>query len=460
MILSQEKNVNSHSCLAIVLAAGEGKRMVSSTPKVLHKIAGLEMVCHLLKTLTKAGCDKIALVVGGQAEAIEQRALDFEPRLEIFHQSKPLGTAHAALAAGAALKDAQDKDVLIVFADTPLLEPDALLKMRRLLMQGADLVVSGFYPPNPTGYGRLIEEGENLLAVIEEKDATPAQRALTFCNGGVMALRGIHALALLEKVDNHNAAGEYYLPDIVAIANAQGLRVCAAEIGMDNVLGVNTRAELAAAEALWQRRKRQEVMAAGVTLIAPETVYFAHDSDIGADVVIEPHVFFGANVQVARGSRIHAFSHIEGAKIGENAEIGPFARLRPGTHLHEAVKIGNFCEVKQTIVAQGTKINHLSYIGNADIGAGVNIGAGTITCNYDGVHKWQTTIGAGAFIGSNSALVAPLTIGSRAYIASGSVITQDVEPQALAFGRARQINKPERAAMLRRSDSGDTDKAS
>jgi len=440
----------SQSCLAVVLAAGEGTRMASSTPKVLHKVAGLEMVCHVLAACNGANCDRIALVVNPQGEAIEQVIRVFVPQIEIFHQDRPLGTAHAALAARVALAAAQGGDVLIVFGDTPLLQPQSLMKMRAALAQGADLAVGGFQAQDPTGYGRLIERQGQLVAIIEEKEATAAQRTLNFCNGGVMALRGQHALTLLDKVGNENATGEYYLPDIVAIACDQGLSVRAVEIDGGDVLGVNTRAQLAAAEALWQQRKRLEVMTQGVSLIAPQSVYFAYDSDIGSDVIIEPNVIFGPGVKIGRGSCIRAFSHIEGAVIGENAEIGPFARLRPGTKLEQAVKIGNFCEVKQAHIGQMSKINHLSYIGDARIGASVNIGAGTITCNYDGINKWQTKIDAGVFIGSNSALVAPVHIGVGAYIASGSVIVEDVAPQALAFGRARQVNKPERAQELRR----------
>jgi len=474
----------TQSCLAVVLAAGEGKRMLSARPKVLHKIAGLEMVCHVMLALSQAGCDQMALVVGRYAEEITKSTQNFAPTCEIYsesggkptrlnvkktndnkksvycdvsgfekitvyHQDQPLGTAHAALAARAALEDNQDADVLIVFGDTPLLEPPALARMREELAQGADVVVSGFYPENPTGYGRLIEKAGHVVAIIEEKDATPQQRKLNFCNGGVMALRGRHAVQLLEQVDNNNAAGEYYLPDIVAHAYNQGLKVHAVEVGMDTVMGVNSRADLAMAEDLWQQRKRQDVMAQGVTLIAPQTVYFAYDSDIASDVIIEPHVFFGPGVKVEQAAYIRAFSHIEGTQIGAYAQVGPFARLRPGTFLDERVKVGNFCEIKQAKVAQGAKINHLSYIGDAEVGVGVNIGAGTITCNYDGLNKFSTVIGQGAFVGSNSALIAPVTIGEGAYIASGSVITQDVEPQALAFGRARQINKPERARELR-----------
>jgi len=444
----------SQSCLAVVLAAGEGTRMRSSTHKVLHKIAGLEMLCHVLATVQQAGCDQIALIVGKKGQKIENTARAFAKNIDIFIQENPLGTAHAVLAARESLVK-KPQDVLIVFGDTPLLEKHNLIRLRTALAEGADLVVSGFYPENPTGYGRLIVEEGQLQAIIEEKDATMSQRGINFCNGGVMAVRGVHALTLLEKVGNDNAAGEYYLPDIVAIAHTQQLQVRAVEFEAENVLGINTQAELAIAEDLWQQRKRQAVMAQGVTLIAPQTVYFCHDSEIAPGVVIEPNVIFGTKTQVKSGALIRAFSHIEGAVIGENAEIGPFARLRSGSNLQTGVKIGNFCEIKQANVAAGSKINHLSYIGNAEIGAGVNIGAGTITCNYDGTNKWQTTINNGAFIGSNSALVAPLTIGEGAYIASGSVITQNVAAGDLAFGRARQINKPDGTEKLRRKSIRD-----
>src|SRR5690606_699572 len=304
-------------------------------------------------------------------------------------------------------------------------------------------------PDNPHGYGRLIEQNGKLVAIIEEKETTDEQKQITFCNGGLMAVRGACALELLDAVDNKNAKGEYYLTDIVSLAHGKGLSVEAVEVPIDNVIGINNRAELAEAEAIWQRRTRQEMMLAGVTMIAPETVFFAHDTLIEADVLIEPNVFFGPGVHVAIGAIIHAFSHVEGARIGSHAQIGPFARLRPGADLEEKSKVGNLCAVKNASFVEGEKVNHLTHIGDASIGASSNIGAGSITCNYDGYNKHKTIIGENAFIGSNSSLVAPVKIGSNAYVASGSVVTTDVPDDALALGRARQENKNGRAAILR-----------
>jgi bifunctional UDP-N-acetylglucosamine pyrophosphorylase/glucosamine-1-phosphate N-acetyltransferase len=340
-------------------------------------------------------------------------------------------------------------DILVMFGDTPLIDPRALALAREKLASGHHVVVMGFRADNPAGYGRLIEQDGALVAIREDRDCSEAERRINFCNGGLMAISGAHALDLLDKVGNANAKSEYYLTDIVGIAHAAGLRVVATEVAYDSVLGVNTLAELAEVEALWQARRRREAMLSGVAMIAPETVYFAHDTRIAADVAIEPNVFFGPGVTVEAGAVIHAFCHIEGSLIGEGCHVGPFARLRPGTELDEAAKVGNFCEVKKAKVEAGAKINHLTYIGDARIGAGANIGAGTITCNYDGFSKSVTDIGKGAFIGSNSSLVAPVHIGDGAYVASGSVITDDVPDDGLAFGRARQKTLPERGRMLR-----------
>ncbi len=365
-----------------------------------------------------------------------------------FEQAERLGTAHAVLAAREAIARGYD-DLLIVFGDTPLIEAQSLQAARNKLAEGSDVVVIGFRPASPQGYGRLIEENGKLVAIVEEKEATDAQKKIGFCNGGLMAVRGAHALALLDAVDNKNAKSEYYLTDIVGLAHEKGLNVTALEVPVENVIGINNRAELAEAESIWQNRKRQDIMLAGATLIAPETVFFSHDTLIEADVIIEPNVFFGPKVRVASGALIHAFSHIEGANIGEKAEIGPFARLRPGANLGENSKVGNFCEVKNAEVGKGAKINHLTYIGDATVGASSNIGAGTITCNYDGYNKYKTVIGENAFIGSNSSLVAPIEIGDNAYIASGSTITDNVPADALAFGRARQETKVGRGKILR-----------
>lgn len=440
--------MSQRSCLSIILAAGEGTRMKSALPKVLHPIAGLPIFAHVVKAAEAAGSGDLALVIGHGAEEMRKAAQKFVPKAETFVQEKRLGTAHAVLAARDAISRGYD-DILVMFGDTPLIDPEALTIARRKLAEGAAVVVIGFRTPNPSGYGRLIEEGGKLVAIREEKDCTEAEKRITFCNGGLMAAAGREALKLLDQVGNKNAKGEYYLTDIVEIAGGLGLDVVATEASFDNALGINNKAELAEAEGIWQARRRREAMLSGVTLIAPETVFFSHDTVIGADTVVEPNVWFGPGVKIATGARIHAFSHIEGATIASNCDVGPFARLRPGADLREKAKVGNFCEVKQATVEEGAKINHLTYIGDARVGAGANIGAGTITCNYDGFSKFFTDIGEGAFVGSNSSLVAPVTIGRGGYIASGSVITESVPDDALAFGRARQKTIPGKGKELR-----------
>jgi bifunctional UDP-N-acetylglucosamine pyrophosphorylase/glucosamine-1-phosphate N-acetyltransferase len=438
----------SRSCLSIILAAGEGTRMKSALPKVLHEVAGLPLVAHVAKAAQASGAGELALVIGHGAEAMRKAAEKFAPDAKIFLQEKRLGTAHAVLAARDAILQGHD-DILVMFGDTPLIDVDALTVARLKLAEGAAVVVIGFRTDNPTGYGRLVEKGGKLIAIREEKDCSEEERKIKFCNGGLMAIAGRHALELLDAVGNANAKGEYYLTDIVEIAGRRGLDVVATEASFENALGVNTRAELAEAESIWQKRRRREAMLSGVTLVAPETVFFSHDTEIGPDTVVEPNVWFGPGVMVAAGVKIHAFSHIEGATIGPNADVGPFARLRPGADLKAKAKVGNFCEVKKATIEEGAKVNHLTYIGDARIGAGANIGAGTITCNYDGYSKFFTDIGANAFIGSNSALVAPVSIGDGAYVASGSVITESVPEDALAFGRARQKTLPGKAKELR-----------
>jgi len=432
--------MTERSCLTVILAAGEGTRMKSAKPKVLHEVAGLSLIGHVAKAARREPGVEVAVVVGREAEAVKKAVAPFAPEAEVFLQSERLGTAHAVLAAREKIARGYD-DVLILFGDTPLIEPQALADLRAGLAAGADVVVMGFHAPDPAGYGRLIVKDGALVAIREDRDASEAERAIAFCNGGLMAVAGRHALSLLDAVGNANAKGEYYLTDIVEIAASRGLSVRATEAPYESLLGINTRLELAEAEAVWQRRRRRALMLSGVTMAAPETVHLCHDTEIEPDVAIEPNVVFGPGVSIAAGARIRAFSHIEGARIGPGAEVGPFARLRPGAELGEKAKVGNFCEVKKAVIDAGAKVNHLTYIGDAHIGAGANIGAGTITCNYDGFSKHHTEIGAGAFIGSNSALVAPVTIGAGAYVASGSVVTQDVPDDALAFGRARQENK-------------------
>jgi bifunctional UDP-N-acetylglucosamine pyrophosphorylase/glucosamine-1-phosphate N-acetyltransferase len=425
------------NCLAIVLGAGEGTRMRSIRPKVMHTIGNRSLIAHVLETALHAGANQIAVVVGPDHEVVVGEAKAVVPEVDIFKQQERLGTAHAVLCARAALAREPD-DVLIVFADTPLVRPETLAKLRAALADGAAVAVLGFKPIDPHGYGRLIIEDDQLVAIREERDATEAERAFTFCNGGLMALAGEHALTFLDRIDNKNAKGEYYLTDAVTIARAMGLKAVAIETSEDDVRGINTKAQLAEAEAVFQRRLRLAALEAGVTMTSPETVFLSADTKFGHDVVVEPNVVFGPGVTVEDAAVIRSFSHLEGARVGKGARVGPFARLRPGADLGHDVHIGNFVEVKAASIEAGAKANHLAYIGDARVGEAANIGAGTITCNYDGMAKHRTEIGKGAFIGSNSALVAPVKIGDGAYVGSGSVVTKNVPTDALAVGRGEQ----------------------
>lgn len=436
------------NCLAVILAAGESTRMKSSQSKVLHPVGNRPMIAHVVDALAKAGISDIALVLGRDAEKVESAAKNAAVASSVHIQTERLGTAHAVLAAREAIAKGYD-DVLVVFGDTPLITEAPLIAARDGLAAGFDVVVIGFETADPTGYGRLLTENGELLAIREHKDASESERAITYCNGGLMAIDGRKALDLIDRIGNNNAKGEYYLTDIVEIARASGGRAIAVEVPEEELTGCNTRAELAVIERLWQQRRRHAMMIDGVSMIAPETVFLSYDTVIGRDVTIEPNVVFGPGVTVESGTVIHSFSHIEGAHVAADAEIGPYARLRPGANLGEGAKVGNFCEVKKAEIGAGAKVNHLTYIGDAVIGAKTNIGAGTITCNYDGINKHITQIGANAFIGSNSSLVAPVSIGNGAYVASGSVVTEDVPDDAVAFGRARQENKPGRAAIIR-----------
>jgi bifunctional UDP-N-acetylglucosamine pyrophosphorylase / glucosamine-1-phosphate N-acetyltransferase len=440
--------MNPRSCLAIVLAAGEGTRMRSARPKVLHTIAGRTLLEHVLSAIGEADIAAIALVIGpGQDEvaAAAKRAL---PDAAIFVQQERRGTAHAVLAAKAAIEKRPD-DILIVYGDTPLVRPATLTRLRAPLVNDADVAVLGFQPADAAGYGRLIMEGTDLIAIREEADASPSERAIKLCNGGIMAFAGKTALAILQRIGDHNRQHEFYLTDAVEIARGMQLRAVAVEVEEDDVRGINTKGQLAEAEAVTQQRLRQAALAAGVTLIAPETVHLSADTKFGIDVVVEPYVVFGEKVTVADGAVIHSFSHLAGAHVGKGVSVGPFARLRPGTRLGDGARIGNFVEVKEAVIEAGAKANHLSYIGDAFVGANANVGAGTITCNYDGGEKHRTEIGKDAFIGSNSALVAPVKIGAGAYIGSGSVITEDVPADALALARGRQTIKEGWASRLR-----------
>lgn len=438
----------ARSCLAVILAAGDSTRMKSSVSKVLHPVAGRAMIAHVTAAVARAGIGDVALVVGRDAEAVEKAAAFDGIEVSSFIQKERLGTGHAVLAAREAIARGYD-DILVAYGDVPLITEGPLAAARTALADGNDIAVIGFHTDNPTGYGRLLTRDGELVAIREEKDASETERAETWCNSGLMAIDGRKALALMERISNNNAKGEYYLTDIVEIARSLGGRAVAVDASEEELSGCNNRAELAHLERLWQQRRRHEVMLSGVTMIAPETVFLSYDTEIGQDAVIEPNVVFGPGVTVEGGAVIHAFSHLEGAHVATGATVGPFARLRPGAHLAEGAKVGNFCEVKKAEIGAGAKVNHLTYIGDAFVGAGSNIGAGTITCNYDGVNKFETHIGAGAFIGSNTALVAPVSVGDGAYVGSGSVITEDVPADALALGRARQVVKPERAKQIR-----------
>jgi bifunctional UDP-N-acetylglucosamine pyrophosphorylase / glucosamine-1-phosphate N-acetyltransferase len=440
--------MNKRSCLAIVLAAGEGTRMRSARPKVLHEVGGRSLLAHVLAAVRAAGSASAAVVIGPDAEAVATEAKRVLPDAETFVQAERRGTAHAVLAARAAIARGFD-DILVIYGDTPLIRPETLARMRAALTEGAALAVLGFRPQDPAGYGRLVLEKGELAAIREEVEASAAERAITLCNGGLMAFAGASALAVLQQIGRDNRKGEFYLTDAVAIVRAMKLKAVVIETEEDDVRGINTKTQLAETEAVLQQRLRQAAMEAGVTLIAPETVFLSADTKFGRDVVVEPFVVFGPGVTVDDNAVIHSFCHFIDSHIGKGASVGPFARLRPGAQLGENVHIGNFVEIKASVIEEGAKANHLAYIGDTRLGAGSNFGAGAIVCNYDGEAKHRTDIGKGAFIGSNSSLVAPVTIGDGAYIATGSVITHNVPPDGLAIARERQVVKENRASRLR-----------
>ncbi|MEG6509477.1 bifunctional UDP-N-acetylglucosamine diphosphorylase/glucosamine-1-phosphate N-acetyltransferase GlmU [Methyloligella sp. 2.7D] len=435
---------------AVILAAGKGTRMKSALPKVLHALAGAPMLAHVMAAVKQAGIGKQALVVGPGMEDVTEAAEALAPGIASFIQADQQGTADAVSAAKDAIAQAAGP-VLVLYGDTPLLHSATLSEVGKTLKDGADIVVVGFEPDDPAGYGRLmLEPSGALIGIREDKDASEEERKIRLCNSGIMGFcSGKTLLELLSKIGNDNAKGEYYLTDAVGLAAEAGLTARIVTADPDTVLGVNSRAELAIAETVLQERIRTRVMAEGATLIAPETVFFSYDTEIGRDVVIEPNVVFGPGVSVGDGVVIRAFCRIEGATIGESATIGPFARLRPGAELAASAHVGNFVEIKKARVGTGAKVNHLTYIGDAVIGQGANIGAGTITCNYDGFDKYLTEIGEEAFVGSNSALVAPVKIGDGAYVGSGSVITSDVAPGALALTRAPQEERADWATRFR-----------
>ena len=422
----------------VVLAAGQGTRMRSDTHKVLHPIAGKALLMHLLDSVDRLGAEKRVVVVGKGRDQVEKALAGRD--VAIAHQAEQKGTAHAVQQAADALAE-YDGAVLILYGDTPFVEPETLKRMLDRLDGdgGPGVVVLASTPDDPLKYGRIIlGGGDHIAKMVEYKDATEEERAVRLCNSGMMAVRATDLFRWLDKVGNDNAAGEYYLPDVVNIAASEGRDAVVIEGDPYETAGVNSRAELAHLELDWQRRRREQALQDGATLIDPESVWFAADTKLGRDVTVEPHVVFGPGVEVADGATIKAFSHIEGATIATKAVIGPFARLRPGAKIGEKAKVGNFVEVKKAVLGVGAKVNHLSYIGDADVGADANIGAGTITCNYDGFGKYGTVIGEGAFIGSNTALVAPVAVGAGAIVGAGSVITKDVAADSLAVERREQ----------------------
>jgi len=436
----------------IILAAGSGTRMKSAMPKVMHPIAGQPMIAHLVQALEPLGPAATVVVIGPQMDDV---ARTVAPAQTVV-QKPPLGTGDAVRAGLKALEgrlapQGVIDEVLVLYGDTPLLRSETLsLLLRERRKASAAVTVSGMRPADPAPYGRFVLSPDGgLERIVEAADTTPAERAIGLVNGGIMAIDARHADELVKALDRDNAKGEYYLSDIVRIARRKGLECGAVELPVEELIGINTRAELAEAEALMQWRLRRAAMDAGVTLVAPETVYFSADTRLGRDVVVEPNVTFGPGVTVAEGACIRSFSHLEGAAVGTAAIVGPFARLRPGAVLEDKVHVGNFVEVKAARLGAGVKANHLSYIGDAEVGSRTNIGAGTITCNYDGFNKHRTTIGEDAFIGSNTALVAPVAVGDRAIVAAGSVITRDISSDALTIARGQQVDKPGRATEIR-----------
>ena len=429
---------------AIILAAGQGTRMKSPLPKVLHPVGGRAMLDHAIDAAEALGCERVVVVVGAHSPEVRAHVAKRLGEDCIAVQDPPLGTGHAVRAAESALGDFIGQ-VVITYGDVPLL---TAADIEPVFGSPDGVTVIGFEARDPGAYGRLVMDGEDLLAITEAKEASPEVLALTACNSGVMAAPAGLLFELLAEVRNDNAKGEYYLTDVVELARLRGAPTRAVFAAEDAVMGVNSQAELAQAEALFQQRRRAAFLAAGVTMPAPDTVHFAFDTEVGGGTAIEPYVVFGPGAKIAPNARIRSFSHIEGATVATGAEIGPYARLRPGADLGEKVKVGNFVEVKNVRMAAGAKANHLAYLGDGEVGAKANIGAGTIFCNYDGFFKHRTTVGEGAFVGSNSSLVAPVSIGAGAMVGSGSVVTKDVAPGDLALARGQQTAKPGWAARF------------
>ena len=433
---------------AVILAAGQGTRMKSPTPKVLHAVGGRALIDRAIDAALGLGCEKVVVVVAANAAAVTARVAERLGPDATAVQDPPLGTAHAVLAAREALAGFEG-DVVITNGDHPLQGPADMAPLFDLRAAGADIAVLGFHAADPGAYGRLLLDGDRLVRIVEAKEAGPDELAITACNTNVMVVPGPLLFELLAQVNHDNAKGEYYLPDVIGLANQRGLTVRVAFAPEEAVLGVNSQAELAVAEAIFQRRRRDELMADGVAMSAPDTVHLSWDTKIAGGAVVEPYVVFAPGVEVEAGALIRAFSHLEGAIVHPGAIVGPYARLRPGADIGEEAHIGNFVEVKNVKVGKGAKANHLSYLGDGTVGEKANIGAGTIFCNYDGFDKHETHIGAGAFIGSDTALVAPVRVGEGAFTGSGSVITRDVAADALALARGQQVEKPGWAARFR-----------
>jgi bifunctional UDP-N-acetylglucosamine pyrophosphorylase/glucosamine-1-phosphate N-acetyltransferase len=430
----------------IVLAAGQGTRMNSDLPKMLHKVGGLPLFAHALSAAAALEAEKTILIVGHEAAAVSAAARDTDPDIEIVEQVEQNGTGHAVAQAREALAGFEG-DVVVLFGDTPFIQPETLQAMAEA-RKSHDVVVLGFEAADPARYGRLVMDGDVLKKIVEYKDATEDQCAITYCNSGVKMTKADVMFDLIATLDDNNASGEIYLTDIVAAANARGLSATAVTCDEVETLGVNSRTDLAAAEAAFQALAREAALENGVTLIAPETVFFSHDTLLGRDTIVEPNVIFGPDVTVETGATIRSFSHLEGCHVSSGAIVGPFARLRPGAEISNDAHIGNFVEIKNAEIGEGTKVNHLSYIGDATLGDGTNIGAGTITCNYDGVNKHRTEIGARTSIGSNTMLIAPVKVGDEAMTASATVVTKDIPDGAFAITRPELKIKPGFARKL------------
>ncbi len=430
----------------IVLAAGVGARMLSDGPKALHEIGGAPILAHVLESAKALDGERV-LVVGRDGGSVSERALKADGRIRIAVQAERRGTAHAVAVAGSALRG-KGGDTLVLLGDTPFVRPETVTALAKARSDGADIAFLGFEASDPGRYGRIVADGASLLRIVEWKDADDATRATTLCNAGLVLAETCTLLRLAATAGRHNAAGEHYLTEIAALGRAEGLDVRVVTCAEDEALGINTRADLARAEAAFQARARSAALAGGVTLRSPETVHFAFDTRIDRDVVVEPNVVFGPGVTIESGALIRAFSHLEGCRVGRNAVVGPHARLRPGTEIGDGARIGNFVEAKNASIGAGTQVSHLSYIGDATVGRATNVGAGTVTCNYDGVSKHRTEIGEKAFIGSGSMLIAPVRVGDEAMTAAGSVIACDVPDGDLAIARGRQGNRPGLARKL------------